>query len=86
MCGARKFRYLRFYLTLFPFRTINNVVCDIKKTVDWKLNIPYYVLPFQAMYLNGSVQNLYGKNHAGGRFGNAIVNLGDVSKDRFGGK
>lgn len=43
-------------------------------------------MPFQAMYLNGSVQNLYGKNDAGGRFGNAIANLGDISKDGFDGK
>ena len=43
-------------------------------------------MPFQAMYLNGSVHNLYGKNDAGGRFGNAIANLGDISKDGFDGK
>ena len=43
-------------------------------------------MPFQVMYLNGSVQNLYGKNDAGGRFGNAIANLGDISKDGFDGK
>lgn len=57
-----------------------------KKPVDPKLNIADYFVHFQAMYLNGSVQNLYGKNDAGGRFGNAIVNLGDISKDGFNGK
>lgn len=77
---------LDIYVFIKHYSHINNVVCDIKKTVDWKLDIAYYVLPFQAMYLNGSVQNLYGKNHAGGRFGNAIVNVGDISKDGFGDK
>jgi len=73
--------FIKYLLT-----TIKNVVCDIKKTVDPQLNIAYYVVPFQAMYLNGSVQNLYGKNDAGDLFGNAIVNLGDISKDGFDGK
>ena len=44
-------------------------------------------MPFQVMYLNGSVQNLHGKNYVVGSIGNAIVvNLGDISKDGFDGK
>lgn len=47
----------------------------LKKTVDPQQNIAYYVVPFQAMYLNGSVQNLHGKNYVVGRFGNALLIL-----------
>ncbi|OPL32999.1 integrin alpha-4, partial [Mytilus galloprovincialis] len=36
-----------------------------------------------SQYLDSSVQNLYGNNQGGGRFGATIVNLGDINKDNI---
>ena len=39
----------------------------------------------QSQYLDSSVQNLYGNDQGGGRFGATIVNLGDINKDNIDG-
>ncbi|VDI02252.1 integrin alpha 8 [Mytilus galloprovincialis] len=36
-----------------------------------------------SQYLDSSVQNIYGNNQGGGRFGATIVNLGDINKDNI---
>ncbi|CAG2235853.1 CD49d [Mytilus edulis] len=38
-----------------------------------------------SQYLDSSVQNIYGNNQGGGRFGATIVNLGDINKDNIDG-
>ena len=55
--------------------TIRNVVCDIEKNSRPTTKYCILCCAFQAMYLNGSVQNLHGKNYVVGRFGNALLIL-----------